>query len=58
MLERTEPSPDQPTPAVPPRPHPFADQPATVADCAADFGSGASVRAVIAKQDARRAARR
>lgn len=52
-MERTEPIPEPPTPAVPPRPHPFADQPATVADCAADYDRGASVRSTLAKQEAR-----
>ena len=45
-----------PEPDRTPRANPIVDQPATVADCGRDFGSGASVRAAMDKQDARKRA--
>lgn len=51
-MERTEQTPDQPSPTQP-RPHPFADQPATVQACAADYNSSAPTRAESVKRDAR-----
>lgn len=51
---------DLPTYAAPaepdrtPRPNTIVDAPATVADCAREYGQADDVRAQMAKQDARR----
>lgn len=52
-MEPTQHTPNSEAPDRTPRPHPFADRPATQPDCARDYRAGADVRAAMDEQRAR-----